>query len=282
MEVIPLLRKVNPGVEIATGTNANYAELNRNRPEDTNNDSICFPVHPQEHLSDNVTLVENLKAQEYVILSARKLAGRKRVTVSPVTIQRRFNANNTFVELPWQSKEIPPQIDARQMSLFGACWTAISIKYLGETGADSITYYETIGERGIIQGNNDPLWPDQFKSVKGMIFPVYHVLRFILANKNLVGIKSISSNPLIADCVVLSDKKQVRLCLVNFTDSQQPISLDCCAGLFRVRTLSSVNYYNAASDQRWNGTENERTIKSQDTFDLEPYTLNFSEGWRKH
>jgi hypothetical protein len=168
------------------------------------------------------------------------------------------------------------------MSLFGGCWTAISIKYLGEAGADGITYYETTGERGIIQGDHNPLWPEEFKSVKGMIFPVYHVFRFLLANKKLHGIKCLSSNPLIADCIALSDNKQVRLCLVNFTGSRQPVSLDCCAGLFRVRTLSSTNYTNAASDQRWNGKENEKTIKSQDTFEIEPYSLNFIEGWRKH
>ena len=55
--------------------------------------------------------------------------------------------------MPWPGPGVPPQVDSRQMSLFGACWTAGSLKFLCESVTDSITYYETVGERGIIQGD---------------------------------------------------------------------------------------------------------------------------------
>ena len=32
----------------------------------------------------------------------------------------------------------------------------------------------------------------------------------------------------------------------------------------------------------WTGIENEKTIKSDNEFELEPYSINFIEGWRKH
>lgn len=282
LEVIPLLRETDPEVRIVTGTNANFAQLNRSRPGETGSDNICYSIHPQEHLSDNNTLVENLKAQEHSVLSAKKFSGDKEIIISPVTIQRRFNANKTFAELPWSGSGVPPQVDSRQMSLFGACWTAGSLKYLCEAGTDSITYYETVGERGILQGDQDSQWPLAFPSVKGMIFPAYHVFRYILGNKSLSGIKSTSSKPLIADCLALSDGKLARLILVNFTSSSQPVSLECCTGLFRIRTLSSQSYSEAASNQRWTGIENEKIIKSQSIFSLEPYSINFIEGWRRH
>ena len=57
------------------------------------------------------------------------------------------------------------------MSLFGACWAAGSLKYLSEAGVKGITYFETKGERGIIQGDHPSRWPDKFKSTPGMIFP---------------------------------------------------------------------------------------------------------------
>lgn len=282
LEVIPILRETCADARIVTGTNANFAQLNRNRPGETGSDNVCYSIHPQEHLSDNYTLVENLEAQKYSVLSAIKFSGDTEIIISPVTIQRRFNASNTFVELPWSGPGVPPQADSRQMSLFGACWTTGSLKYLCESGPDSITYYETAGERGIIQGDQDSQWPLAFPSVKGMIFPVYHIFRFLLANKSLTGIKSISSKPLIVDCLALTDGKQVRIILVNFSSIIQSLTFECCSGMFRVRTLNSDNFGNAASDPRWNGIENERVVRSDSTFELDPYSINFIEGWRKH
>ena len=170
-DIIPVLRERNPDARIATGTNANFAQLNRNRPGDTGNDSVCYSIHPQEHASDNLTLVENLEAQAYSVLSANAFSGNKGIIISPVTIQRRFNANNEFIELHPLTKEAPPQIDSRQMSLFGACWTAISLKYLCEQRAESITYYETAGERGVFQGESDSVWPEYFPASKGNDIP---------------------------------------------------------------------------------------------------------------
>ena len=202
--------------------------------------------------------------------------------ISPVTIQRRFNANNSYVEVPDLSNEVPPQIDSRQMSLLGACWTAISLKYLCEQRAESITYYETAGERGVFQGEHDSAWPEHFPAVKGLIFPVYHVFRFLMENKDLKLVKSISSNPLIIDCLALSDGRQARIILVNFSESVRTLQLECCSGLFRMRSLSLASYTEAALNFRWTGIENEKTIKSQYSFELEPTSVNFIEGWRKH
>lgn len=280
-EIIPVLRERNPDVRIAAGTNANFSELNRNRPGDTGNNSVCYSIHPQEHASDNLTLAENLEAQAYSVLSAKAFSVNKGVIISPVTIQRRFNANNAYYELP-PSKEAPPQIDSRQMSLFGACWTAISLKYLCEQKAESISYYETAGERGVFQGEFDSAWPEVFPAVKGLIFPVYHVFRFLMENKDLKLVKSISTNPLIIDCLALTNGKQARIILVNFSMSVQTVQLECCSGLFRMRTLSAASFSEAALNYRWTGIENEKTIKSQNSFELDPCSVNFIEGWRKH
>ena len=281
-KVIPTIRNVMPEVKIATGTNANFAELNRNMPGDTGNENICYSIHPQEHASDNKTLVENLKAQEYTVRSALTFTGKKGITVSPVTIQRRFNANISFLEIPWSGNEMPPQIDNRMMSLFGAGWTVGTLKYLSEAGANSITFYETFGERGLFQGERDPAWPSQFPSQRGMIFPVYHVFRYLLNIKNYIGIKCISSKPLIIECLALSEGRQLRLILTNFTAKNQSVALDCFSGLFRIRSLNSSSFSTAATDCRWNGIDTEKINKSHNIFSLEPYSVNFIEGWLKH
>ncbi len=282
LEVIPMLKESIPGIRIATGTNANFAQINRNRPGETGNDNICYSVHPQEHASDNLTLAENLAAQAYTVQSARVFAGEKGVLVSPVTIQRRFNANSSLHELPRTGPELPPQIDSRIMSLFGACWTLGSIKNLSEAGAESITYYETAGERGIIQGETDSMWPSSFPSARGMIFPLYYIFRSVLGSKSWNAVKSVSSHPLKVECLALTDGKQGKLIMVNFTDLIQPVTLDCCSGLFRNRTLDISSFADAVSDSRWTGTEKEKIVHSQTTFELEPYSVNFIEGWLRH
>lgn len=279
-EVVPFLKEANPNLRISSGTNANFAQLNRNRPDGSLSDLVCYSVHPQEHAADNVTLVENLQAQLYTVLSARSISGERGIVISPVTIQRRFNANNTFIELPWQESGVPPQVDSRLMSLFGGCWTAGSLKYLCSSGVESITYYETIGERGIMMGDSNPKWPLDFPAASGMIFPVFHVLRFLLANKSMRLIKSLSSKPMMTDCLALYDGKRMRIILVNFTGKIQSLRFEFYSGILKMRTLSSRNFYNAASNARWNGKESEKVLKSDSTFVIEPFSINFIEGRR--
>ena len=280
--IIPKLRDIDPAIDIATGTNAGFAELNRNRPGDTGNDQICYSIHPQEHASDNRTLTENLKAQEYSVTSAKAFAGKKGICVSPVTIQRRFNSNNAFIEMPDCGDEFPSRVDSRLMSLFGACWSVGSLKYLCESGADRVTYFETAGERGFIQGDDDSKWPDHFPAFRRMIFPVYHVFRFLLGNKNMDIVKSISSDPLRAECLALTDGKQARAILVNFTSSEQLAEIECCSGLFRIRSLSKESFPEALSNHQWTGIASEEVVKSQGIFTIEPYSINFIEGWIRH
>lgn len=275
-------RETDPDIDIVTGTNANFAQLNRNRPGDTGNDHISYSIHPQEHASDNRTLIENLAAQAYTVKSAAAFAGKKGIKISPVNIQRRFNANNTFIETPHTGDAPPSQIDSRIMSLFGACWCVGSLKYLCGSNVESVTYFETAGERGIIQGDAESRWPGYFPAFAGMIFPVYHVFRFFLANKNMNVVKSVSSDPLKAECLALTDGKQARAILVNLTPSQLEVEIACCSGLFRIRALTSEYFEEASLKCNWTGIEHEKVIKSQDSFIIDPFSINFIEGWIRH
>jgi hypothetical protein len=72
------------------------------------------------------------------------------------------------------------------------------------------------------------------------------------------------------------------LLLVNYTEARQKIKLECCSGLMRIRSLFSENYSEAADDNRWTGIKNEKIVKTQEAFEIEPFSLNFMEGWLKH
>lgn len=276
--IAPLLRMTLPSVKIACGTNASFAQLNRERPVGDNYDFICYSIHPQEHASDNETLAENLKGQAYTVESARHLGGSKGIWVSPVNISRRFNANREAFEVPVQSKVFPSQADSRLMSLFGAGWTAGSIKYLGEAGVRGITFYETAGERGIIQGDHNSRWPDRFRAVRGMFFPVYHLFRYLLSDKSYHIISSKSSEPLKIECLALSDDSGIRILLVSFSASAERIRLGNLTGVIKMKCLNADNYDESSLDRCW--TEKNWETLSPDTRDLvvEPYSITFIRG----
>jgi D-apionolactonase len=276
--IMPLFRLKLPGVKIGCGTNANFAQLNRNRPETDCADFISYSIHPQEHASDNQTLVENLKAQEYTVNSASGFAKGKEIWVSPVNIQRRFNANNENFEHPFDGEGSPPQLDARLMSLFGACWSAVSLKYLSESGVNGCTYFETVGERGLIQGENDSRWPSEFPSVGGMIFPIFHIFRHILANKEYKVMFSKSSDPLVVDSFVLTDGKNLKLLIVNFTSEIQEVQIPCIERNAMKKVLDAESFPFAASNSEW--LENEPGIKIThvNPITLSPFSISFIDG----
>src|SRR5207244_12399512 len=69
----------------------------------------------------------------------------------------------------------PPQ--CHPLSLHDALpISTASAKHLAEAGADSVTYFETAGWRGVLERADGPPDPDRFSSRPGAAFPLYHVL----------------------------------------------------------------------------------------------------------
>jgi hypothetical protein len=277
-KVSPLLKKVLSGIKIGCGTNANFAQLNRNRPESGFYDYITYSIHPQEHASDNSTLIENLQAQEHTVKSAALFANNKGIRVSPVNIRRRFNANISNFEIPRIQKDMPPQVDSRLMSLFGACWTVGSLKYLAEAGATGVTYYETAGERGIIQGDIPSRWPDEFMTVEGMMFPVFFVFKYLLKYKSWQLIKSVSSDPLKINCLILYKGHYVKIILVNFTSSELQVYIGDCFGGFTIKQLNSGTFADGVSNSNWLENARALIIKTGEPLPLKPLSVSFIDG----
>lgn len=276
--ISPLLISAIPGVKLGCGSNSNFAQLNRHRPESDLFDNLTYSIHPQEHASDNTTLVENLEGQRYTVESSKHFSNGKGIWVSPVTIQRRFNANKENYEQILNNKNLPSQVDSRLMSLFGASWTAGSIKYLSEAGAKGITYFETVGERGIFQGDFPSRWPEDFKSVKGMIFPVFHLFKFLLDNKASEVLVSHSSEPLSIDILTLSQGVNLKIVLMNFTSAIKSIRLKDISGNFSIKQINATTFAEAVSDQNWLKNATNRLINLNEKICLEPFSLNFVEG----
>lgn len=275
------LKRRFPHILIGTGTNANFAQINRNHPRSELSDLVCYSVHPQEHASDNATLVENLCAQSYTVECAKQFSGNKGIWISPVNIQRRFNANIESDESLHPDNKFPSQCDSRLMSLFGGGWAAVSLKYLIESGVKGVTFFETVGERGILQGDFPSRWPDDFHAVKGMIFPVYFVFQYLLRHKSFRILPARSSDPLIADSLALTDGKQLRMIISNFTRDQHLVKITGYEGNLTVRQLNADNYAGAVCDPGWLDKADMTTFIRNDNILLNPFSVSFADGWLK-
>jgi hypothetical protein len=226
---------------VYSGTNTDYIFLARNVPPLERVDGVTFAITAQVHAFDNASMVETLSTQGQAVASARALAHGKPVCVSPVTLKMRHNPYATGAIPPIPPGELPTQVDPRQMSLFLAGWTAASIKHIAEAGAQSITYFETAGWRGVMERAEGSPVPDKFPSLPGAVFPVYHVLADIAGFRPAQLIASRSSERLKVDLLALRRGDDVRLIVANLTAEPQAVRLPAALREARVRLLQASN-----------------------------------------
>ena len=136
--------------------------------------------------------------------SARCFCSRLPLSITPITLRRRVNPYATGPIPNPDPGELPPRVDLRQLSLFGAGWTIGSLKHAVDGGVASLTYYETTGWLGLMETERGSPLPDRFPSIPGSVFPVYHALADVgeFAGGHAVG--SSSSEPLRIDGIVLA------------------------------------------------------------------------------
>lgn len=217
------LRSILPHASFAGGTNANFCELNRHRPAAAPDDGVVYAITPQIHAFDETSLVENLAAQAATLVTAHAFGDERPVIISPVTLKQRFNAVATSDTPALDPGELPPQVDPRQMSLFGAGWTLGSLHYLTAGGAASVTYYETTGWCGVIETDTGSPLPERFPSQPGMVFPVYHVFADLADWKGGEVLASRSSHPLSVVGLAIRLGDATCFLLANLTPEEQRV-----------------------------------------------------------
>jgi D-apionolactonase len=190
------LRQLFPAARVGGGTDANFAEFNRQPFGAAGLDFVTFAVNPQVHAFDNQTLVENLEAQADALATAAQRYPGQQLVVSPVTLRPRFNVVATGPEPEPADNELPSAVDERQMSLFAAGWTLGSLAALTRAGCHAATYYQTVGWQGLGQGDTGPARPALFAAQPGEVFPVYHLFRFLAGLPSRVVREVAPSHPL--------------------------------------------------------------------------------------
>jgi hypothetical protein len=212
------LGDVLPGVPLAGGTTGNFAEINRDRPDPAACDELVYAITPQVHLFDERSLIEGIDAQGDTVRTAATFMGGRPIVISSVTLKPPFNqAASDPGRAPTPAGDLPAEVDPRQPSLFAAAWTIGSVRSLATAGAASITYYETVGWRGLVESAGGPPVPGAFRSRPGMVFPVYHAFRWLADAAGGDVLATMSDRPLELDGLAFRIDGALRVIVANLT-----------------------------------------------------------------
>jgi hypothetical protein len=197
------LSPVNREALFGAGTDHYFAE--RGRSSLPTADVLCYSINPQVHAFDDISLFETLAAQQLTVESAQLFQPAAKIAVSPVTLKPRNNPNATR---PNEGGS-PREADPRQRLQIAAAWTLGTLKYLIDGGASTITMFETIGSRGILDESG--------------AFPIYFVLKMLLEFGAQEVVTVNSSKPHLVLGICLYNQIGRRFIVANITPDDQQV-----------------------------------------------------------
>ncbi len=200
------------------GTNIYFAELNRDRPDPAPADGFTFSANPQVHAPDDRSLMEAPPTLADMLRLARDFLGDRPLAVSPITLLPRFNP-----DAPGGRTPEPPPADHRQASLLCATWTLECAAYLALERAQSVTFFETSGDGGVVGRPTHPTHLGEL--VAGSRFPVYDVLARLCQWAGMPTYEVRSTDPLAAFGVACRVGDVLQLCVANATEAELSLEL---------------------------------------------------------
>lgn len=204
-ELIALARECfGSRLPIVAGTDLNFCELNRTRPDMATIDGVVWPMNPQVHAFDNSSIIETPEAQADQVATAHHFALGRPLFVGPVTLLPRYNPNVGC-------HRGPRPADGRQPTLFAAAFTLSSLEKLSEADIDAVTYYETIGPGGVMTGESATTGQQLFA------FPLFHVLADVaaMAGREVMAVRS--NRPLTVTGLAVGGPEGTTLLVANTT-----------------------------------------------------------------
>ncbi len=277
-EAIAERDRVGIGAPVGGGSRAYFTELNRaagSLPLGSM-EVLGYGFNPQVHAFDNSSLVETLRAQTETVRSTRAIAPDLTLALGPITLKPRFNPNATGPEPAPKPGSLPSAVDARQPSLFAAAWTVGSLANLAPTSVEAITYFETIGWRGLIERSDHPLRVAAFHSWAGMVFPVYHVLADAAGLTGGEVLACETADPLAVEALAVRLDGRLVVLVTNLRDEPVEVALSLPAGHpVQVRTLDETTFIGAATEPERFRQERQaaEAVDGTVTISLQPYAV---------
>lgn len=221
--VIGEIKALFAGIPIGGGTDCFFTEFNRFRPPFQLIDFVSFSTNPQAHAFDDLSLIETLQTLPDMLESAGYLAKELPVHVSPVTLKQRFNPNATTVME--ESNGMPSRLDHRHNTSFNALWTMGCLKHFAQSGAGTVTFFQTAGEEGTLMPDRPSAFM-QYAAAAHEIFPVFELFKTLGEFKGGRVIHTTSSQPMAFEGMLLEKDVRKSILLANFTENELSVTLN--------------------------------------------------------
>jgi hypothetical protein len=237
------------GARFIGGTDVLFMVLNRQRPELSGLDGVAWPLHATTHADDDTSVVETASMHGETVRSARAFCADLPLIVTPVTIGER------------------PQADPRQPSLLGAVWALTSAKHLAEAGADSVTYFESAGCRGVVESMQECRDADTLRLPT--VFPLYHVLADLCELEGAELVEAVSSRPMVTAGLAVRRNGRLHVLIANLScNAKRCRVFGLPLGRVGIRRLDEGSFPQATSDPERFRAECERLVIRQKPLDL--------------
>jgi hypothetical protein len=193
---------------VGAGTVGNFTELNRARDAASSMPVLSYPLNPQMHGMDDLTIVENLESHADTVRTARSFAPDAWLAIGPVTFHRR---PDPFAVGKQGTEREVVRPDARQQTGLAAAWTIGSVAELAESGADSLALFEVEGPFGVMDADRP--------------YPIGDVLADVWSFGAGKCLSVQVEQPLCVSALALQKDDSLRVLLGNLTDEPQTIRL---------------------------------------------------------
>lgn len=245
-DLVAHVRATFPGAEIGGGVLSYFPELNRCRPAEC--DYITHGVTAITHAADDDTVIENLEGLSHVLKSGRALAGSRDYRLGLVAIGMRTNPYGAgVVENLRQSRVAMAGADPRQRGLFAAAWAVGAVAATEGHNLSSMALSAFVGPFGAIYRREAWAQPGYQERGTAMVYPIFHVLRFMSAMGGAIRLSMRSAGNGIVG-VASQDHSQIRLIIANLGTNASSVQLPRAA---EVRTLNADNFQSAIHDPHW-------------------------------
>jgi len=106
------------------------------------------------------------------------------------------------------------------------------LKYVSENGAGAVTYFETVGERGLGSYNENK---------KFQLYPLAEIFKIILQNKWTHIVKSNSTKALTVNSLFLCNNEETCMLIANHSALVQNVTVECHNQLYVIKSLLNPN-----------------------------------------
>lgn len=124
------IKGISEELPVGAGAPGAYADIARDLNDFSEVDFVSFPISPQAHVFDNLSIFETLPIQEQVVRAAIQRTAGGKVIVSPLTFG--LQAHSPQADSRLQGRD-------RRIDEIGAAWLGASLGRLAFGGANAVT-----------------------------------------------------------------------------------------------------------------------------------------------